>query len=59
MKEEERRQDIFDLGKGRTKGKSGQLLRETISFKTSIPLTSLNPTLHLELPIAYFLFAVN
>lgn len=33
MEEKKRGQDIFDLGKGRTKGKSGQLLKKLFPLK--------------------------
>lgn len=34
MEEEERKHDIFDLKKGKTKGKSGQLLQKPIPYIT-------------------------
>lgn len=45
MEEEERGQDIFDLGKGRTKGKSGQLLEKPFPLR---PLHHLFLQIHLS-----------
>lgn len=57
MEEEERGQDIFDLGNGRTKGTSGQLLEKLFPLKPLYHLFFKNPTLYLE--FLQHLFTVN